>query len=201
MTWIIIAIDLASCMIILIAICIIPNSIVNRTNFYNQNNILISDFTIHLCALNLKGNKIYNELSQLIEHIKKVMAIEDKQYNDSNVLFYEINFPIMTSNQIDFLVTKNELEEDIYELTQNIERGTANGCGDPKQRLESLTKKLIDLKAELNVSFEVDLDDSDDVFLTFASRRQRKIFKDIYDVSKVKRCAYKCCGGNKYDHL
>ena len=113
MSWIIVSIDIASMVIIVFTIWIIPSSITKRTNFYNLTKIKISDFSIHLRDLNLKGNILYSELSCVIEHIYSVLEIEDKNnFNRENFLLYDLNYPIMTLEQVDLLVIKNNIEGD-----------------------------------------------------------------------------------------
>jgi len=142
---------------------------------------------------------IYSELSQLIDHIKKVLEIEDRNYDKDALILYGINYPIMTSNQVDYLVDKIELEININELKEEILK---NGPSEKyTSQMEKYIKNLAEIKVHLNESFKADLDDTDDVFLTFKSRKQKKLFKELYLVNSCKRNCAKCCGSKIYDHL
>ncbi len=199
MSWVIVIIDLCSIFILLVAVCIIPTSVVNRTNFYNLTKILISDFSIHIKDLDLKGNIIYQEISDVIGHVNKVMEQKDKLYNKDNLIIYDINYPIMTLQQVDLLVDKTEYLLEIEELNDKAEKTGKNE--DYYEKVRELERKIREVKVELASSFEESLDDTDDVFLTFVSHRQKQLFKRLYDVSASKRCLYKCCGKADYDNL
>ena len=196
MTWIIIGIDIASMFILLVTICLIPSSVVKRTNFYNLSKILISDFSIHLMNLNLKGLDIYEEISEVLGHIKKVLEAEDKMYvkGADNLSFYEINFPMITNTQVDFLVEKTEIETEIQILNAEIDK---NGASEElSKKIADKETKLKELKFNLMNLFKEELLELDDLFITFTSRRQKKLFKELYNVSAVKRCC-----SNSYQHL
>ncbi len=71
---------------------------------------MISDFTMHIRNLNLKGDKIYDEISELVRHVDRVLKEEDKTINNTDQIIYDVNFPVMTLNQLDSVLEINELE-------------------------------------------------------------------------------------------
>ncbi len=199
MSWLIVGIDVSSMFILLVAICLIPSSIVKRTNYYNLKKLLISDYSVHIRDLNLKGSKIYSEVSDVLEHIHTVMEKEDKRYKKDELMIYEINFPIMTTNQVDLLSDKIEFEFEIEEIKDLIEK--EGNTDSYVQKLHKFEMKLNDVKVKLTSSFKEDLEDTDDLFLTFTDHNQKRKFYELYNVSSSQRCCMKCLGKKDLDHL
>ncbi len=156
---------------------------------------MISDFTVHIKHLDLKGEKIYDEVSELLKFIEDIMVREDKDLKNADQIIYDANFPIMTIYQLDHMNEINELELQKIQLHKDDKDEDLN-------KIEELKEKIKEKKKELKASFVADLDDTDDVFITFHSQHLVKTFKDLYtEIGGCKRKCYKCLGRNDYDHL
>ena len=196
LSWVVVFIDVASIIIILIAIYVLPHSQVARSNFYNKNKIMISDMTVHLRNMDLKGSKIYDEISEVMKHVENVMIMEDKTLEHKDQIIYDINFPVMTVFQLDSITDINELELEKLQKS-NEEASEANNA-----KIIAINEKLIKLKKELKDSFVNDMDDTDDVFITFHSQTRANNFKSLYlDIGGVSRRFQNCCGKTDYNHL
>jgi len=180
-----------------ISIFIISSSSIKRTNYYNRNKYLISDFSVQLKGLNLKGEFIFKEIGDVITHINKVIAKENSLHNEDDLIVYDVNFPIMTDVQVNLLVEKNELELTKFELLEQIKKENAD-LKELRSKVIEVDSKIKDIKRNLISSFKEDLDDTDDVFITFKNHKIKKLFKNAYtkDVClKCKRCS------STYDYL
>ena len=180
--------------IVLVSICIIPTSIINRTNFYNKNKVLISDFTVHLRYLELKGGIIEQEISDLIQHINNVVANENSLHNSNDLVIYDINFPIMTDTQLDLLVEKNTFELEKWELEELIKLNQ----NDPtlKTRIDKINIEIGLVSEKLLKCHKEDINDTEDVFVTFRDHKIKKLFKNAYTKNT---CCRKC--SSSYDYL
>jgi hypothetical protein len=123
------------------------------------------------------------------------MKIEDPEFYDpQNLLLYDINFPMMTQKQLDLLVDKSEYTIELEEAKQEMSVKGANASY--QEKIQKLEEKLKENKITLANSFKEDMEDIDDVFITFASKRQKKLF---LDKNNLNCCQRKCM--SKYDHL
>jgi len=198
-TWTVVFIDIGSILLILVAIYILPHSQVKRSNWYNMNKLMISDLTVHLRNMDLKGERIYDEISEVIKHVETVLLKEDKDHSIKNrdQIIYDINFPIMTVYQLDTIQEINDLELEKMELeNQNDKEGKIEA------KIEKINEKIAEKRKDLNLSFKDDLDDTDDVFITFHNQDVAGELKELYlNIGGVARRCYKCCGKDNYEHL
>ena len=198
-SWVVVFIDIGSIIIVLVAIYILPIHQVKRYNYYNKQKLLVSDFTLHFRNLDIKRSNIYEGLSELIDHIENVLQnLNDKGENESlnhtDQLIYDINFPIMSITQLETVEKLNQLGLEKIQLSDN---SIAN-----KSKIEKIDRETIELKKKLKTSFQEDLDEIDDVFITFSTQDQAKKLKDLYNnIGACARQTYKCFGNHKYNSL
>lgn len=138
MAYIVVIIDIVSMICFLCCIFIIYVGINRLSNRYYNENIVISNFTLHLTDVKIPYRTRYEELSQLLSHFKYILIkhIEDNNnmispititnyYDDnynlrdlaeklskeivSKVIFYEINFPKLNASKLDDVIGLNSL--------------------------------------------------------------------------------------------
>ena len=154
--------------------------------------MFISDFSVHIKNLNLKGTNIYQELSDLIIHIEKVISTETKITDIQNeVLITDINYPIMADTQISLLCLKNSHELERIELDEEYKLllSTGQDIKEIKKKLNEKDKILSEITNSLALSLHEQLDDTDDVFITFKNHVYKKLFKNAYQKNI---CCKKC---------
>jgi hypothetical protein len=197
LSWLVVFTDLVVVIAIMIATYILPAAQVARSNFYNRNKVMISDFTVHLRHLDLKGALIHDEISDLLRHVENVLLqAHTKMAIQADQIIYDVNFPVMTVYQIDKIIDINDLEIEKLEMAKD---GVQE---DEIEKIAKINEKIIQMREDLKASFIDDLDDVDDVFITFQTQDIAKSFKDLYlNVSYCKRCTFKCCKIPDFDYL
>jgi len=167
-------------------------------NFYMKEKELISDYTIHLNNMNLKGSSIYNEISKVINHVSTVLIAADPEI-DKDMIIFDVNFPKMTVFQIDKISDKNDLEIEKLDLEKlMLEKN------DEKTRLkiDKIEEKINTIKSQITISLREELDDTDDVIITFFKKKHVKLMKKLYNTSSAtERACSRCCGGKDYESL
>ena len=74
--FIIVGIDIASILILLICLFVISQNQKSNEEYYKENNILISDYTLHLKGIDFAYKGLHKEIGVLMNHLKSVMHIE-----------------------------------------------------------------------------------------------------------------------------
>jgi hypothetical protein len=186
-------IDIVVVIIILVVSFILPQ--VNRTNFYNQEKLLISDFTIHVRNLKLDESKIYSEISEFVKHVENVLKNQPNFVKSEDEIIFDLNFPILSTEQLDLSYSINDKHIQILDMKRD---GLSS---DEETKIADLKNEIHDLQTKLYNSTN-DKGEIEDVFITFHNQPFTKKFKELYlEVGKCKRNCNKCCGKNDYDYL
>lgn len=201
--YVLVILDLVGMFVILIFVLIAPFSFQNEEKKYRANNVLVSDYTVHVSHVGIDGSKVSEELNDFLKFLNNVINSESQKPKDFTVdsqLFYEINYPILTDYKLDLLIERNDLifrkirmeQENLIELDEakKIKKET---------QLEKIESKLSEVKAKLNEQMEVK--EIKDIFLTCKDQQTSAILHRAFERNKCNRCCLIfCCKGSKIRH-
>lgn len=205
-SFIIVAIDCGSMLILLIGLIIIPISQTKNQKYFKENVIQISHFSLHFNNLGLKQERINHELSDFIIHLNNVFKNELPKEAGTEQLIYEFTHPILTDHKLDLVLDKNktvermnnyrkdlELNEQFYN-TYKIER--------IRKQINKLHEREKQLEKEIEKSNMIELKTVNDAYVTFSKQHYKETIYKVYNRNKCKRCCLFCsCMGYRIRHL
>jgi hypothetical protein len=198
---------------------------------YNNNNILISDYTVKVSNIKLSFAKIHEELNDLVKHFKVILPYENP--NDKNNLYsfkgtseyytelfadcadriskeyinnteiYDINYPIITDKKLNLILKYQQLHLNKKKLQRKI---TITESEKQKTKAESyiikIDKEIIDTQNKIIKLDKTELENIKEIYITFRNQKIAGFYNDLYGKGKCKRCCYiMCCKKDKIKHL
>lgn len=203
-SFIIVAIDIASVFIILIAIFVIEKGTSKVEIVYKQSVNHISDYTIHISMLNFKDAQMEDEFSELLQHLEKAMHIERPKVFNSNITnFYDINYPIVSDSNLDIILEQQKMADKIKKIKKSLINPSIKEG--EKTKLQAKLEKKRDkyLKLGNSLGNEQEIGIISDVWITFNRMKYaRKIVNTFSKYSKCDRCCLIFfCQRSKFNHL
>lgn len=203
---IVVSIDVASLIILLIAILYIGNKSWKASITYKQSVNQISDYTIHVLDLKFNSKDIEEQSAELIQHLEKAMQKELPEIFKSDLnYFYDLNYPVISDEKLDRVLKMNNLNEEIFKLRRKLQLNKKK----LKEKGSAEILKLIDKKSTEYILFNSKLESNQsvthisDVWITFNKMKYSTEINNAYSkYTKCTRCCLICCYQKKrINHL
>lgn len=195
---VVIALDVASIIIVLIALLVISISQKKNAEIYTSETNQISDYSIHIKGIDLDNKNINKEFDDLLQHLHNVLKSEIPRFENHELTFiYDVNYPILNDYKLDLVIKKNALSDQLAQLKRKLKFKEANLKSNEIEEI----KGKIDLKNDELDKVIKDLDYADneivrinDVWITFNRMKfSRELLKVYNRYNKCDRFCIICC--------
>jgi hypothetical protein len=214
--------DIASITVLLICMIVISLSQRRLEENYNNNNILISDYTVRVSNIKLSFSNIDSELNDLVKHFRMLLAtekLEDKVnmfnfkgtseyytrlYADceekiskeyiNNTEIYDINYPIITDSKLNLILRYQQLHLDKKKLQRKFKlTETEKAKTKVENYIIKLDKEIIQTQNKIKRLDKTELENIKEIFITFRNQKIADFYIAKFKKNKCKRCCYIFC--------